>query len=171
VPLATPARAATSSTRVAAKPFSQNSSSAALRIAARRAADFSARNGWGRGAFAGRAPERSSRARAGRVGFWRRSPRLGEDEAEARPVGAKRVGDIARSGQTDITVRPDKVEGVPGDAGLAGGLAPGKPPQAQPGLRASLFDLDARIAINMRLPVEAAQAREIIRPIFLAYPG
>jgi hypothetical protein len=78
----------------------------------------------------------------GRVGFQRRSPRPGEDETEARQVGAKRVGDIAHSGQTDKTVRPDEIEGVPGDAGLASRIAPAKPPQAQPGLRASLFDLD-----------------------------
>src|SRR5215469_10138946 len=43
VPLATPARRATSSSRVAAKPRAENSSSAAARIASRRAAVFCAR--------------------------------------------------------------------------------------------------------------------------------
>src|SRR5260370_35404495 len=43
VPLATPARRATSSSRVAANPWAANSSSAAARIASRRAALFSAR--------------------------------------------------------------------------------------------------------------------------------
>src|SRR6516164_9129525 len=43
VPLATPARRATSSSRVAAKPRAENSSRAAARIASRRAALFCAR--------------------------------------------------------------------------------------------------------------------------------
>ena len=55
VPLATPARLATSSSRVAANPRAMNSSSAASTMASRRSAARSARlaGGFGAAAFAG----------------------------------------------------------------------------------------------------------------------
>ena len=61
VPLATPARLATSSSRVAAKPRAMNSSSAASVMAARRSAVRSARLAGGFGSFGAAAPPATRR--------------------------------------------------------------------------------------------------------------
>ena len=73
---------------------------------------------------------------------------LGKIETNSRLVGAQRGGRIADGGQPHVAVRPNEVEGISGDAGLAGCLAPGKPLQPQSGQRACAFDIRMCLAIR-----------------------
>jgi hypothetical protein len=83
----------------------------------------------------------------------RRTRGFSEDEFESVLVHPKIVGNVLRSGQSDITIRSDKIESVSREAGLGGDRCPGKAKQTKSNLVASLFDFGARAAVDVRLPI------------------
>src|SRR5205814_5989862 len=78
------------------------------------------------------------------------------------PVAFERGGIRAGIGEPDMAVGPDEVERVSREAGAARGLAPGERVQRDPELAARLDQIGARLAVNVRLPVEGSERGEVV---------